>query len=89
MTDQYTFTDPVSQYRQDGFPEQDQDAPGLASDLTPTADHGEETYRGSGRLTGRKALPAGMAAPRLGSPLLAAALLGAAALAVFGLSRVG
>ena len=40
-------------------------------------------------LTGRKALPAGMAAPRLGSPLLAAALLGAAALAVFGLSRVG
>jgi hypothetical protein len=25
MTDQYTFTDPVSQYRQDGYPEQHQD----------------------------------------------------------------
>ncbi|MEO5835016.1 MAG: SDR family oxidoreductase [Nakamurella sp.] len=59
MTDQYTLTDPVEQYRQDGFPEQHQEAPGLASDLTPAADHGEDTYRGSGRLTGRKALVTG------------------------------
>ena len=40
-------------------------------------------------LTGWKSLPAGMAAPRLGSPVLAAALLGAAALAVYGVSRLG
>ena len=40
-------------------------------------------------LTGRKALPAGLPAPRLGSPLLAAALLSAAALVVFGVSRLG
>lgn len=40
-------------------------------------------------VTGSKTLPADMAAPRLGSPLLAAALLGAVALAVFGLSRLG
>lgn len=59
MTDQYTFTNPVTQYQQDGFPEQKQDAPGLAAELTPTADHGEKTYRGSGRLTGRKALVTG------------------------------
>ncbi len=59
MPDQYTMTDPVSQYRQDGFPEQSQDAPGLDADLAPQADHGEQTYRGTGRLTGRKALVTG------------------------------
>jgi cytochrome b len=40
-------------------------------------------------VTGRKRLPEGMAAPRLGSPLLAAALLGTAALVVYGVSRLG
>jgi len=40
-------------------------------------------------VTGRKSLPADARAPRMGSPLLAAALLGAAALAVFGISRLG
>ncbi|MDV7199088.1 SDR family oxidoreductase [Rhodococcus kroppenstedtii] len=59
MTDQYTFTDPVTQYRQEGFPEQQQDPPGLAADLEPPADHGERSYRGTGRLTGRKALITG------------------------------
>ncbi|NIL80328.1 SDR family oxidoreductase [Rhodococcoides kroppenstedtii] len=59
MTDQYTFTDPVTQYRQEGFPEQHQDPPGLAADLEPRADHGERSYRGTGRLTGRKALITG------------------------------
>nr|WP_296778353.1 SDR family oxidoreductase [Rhodococcus sp. (in: high G+C Gram-positive bacteria)] len=59
MTDQYTFTNPVTQYRQEGYPEQHQDPPGLNADLEPRADHGEETYRGSDRLTGRKALVTG------------------------------
>lgn len=59
MTDQYTMSDPTTRYRQDGYPEQQQDAPGLAADLEPAADHGEESYRGSGRLTGRKALVTG------------------------------
>lgn len=59
MSDQYTFTNPVDQYKQDGFPKQDQNEPGLARDLAPLADHGEKTYRGSGRLTGRKALVTG------------------------------
>ena len=40
-------------------------------------------------VTGRKTLPAATPAPRLGSPVLAAALLGVAALVVFGLSRLG
>jgi hypothetical protein len=40
-------------------------------------------------VTGVKALPRGMAAPRLGSPVLAATLLGAAALLVWGVSSLG
>jgi NAD(P)-dependent dehydrogenase (short-subunit alcohol dehydrogenase family) len=59
MSDQYTFVNPVEQYRQTGFPEQSQEAPGLDADLSPAAAHGEDTYRGSGRLTGRKALVTG------------------------------
>jgi NAD(P)-dependent dehydrogenase (short-subunit alcohol dehydrogenase family) len=59
MSDQYTFTNPVDQYHTGGFPEQYQDGPGLAQDLEPKPDHGEETYRGSGRLEGRKALVTG------------------------------
>ena len=59
MADQFTFSDPTTLYRTDGYPEQHQDAPGLAEDLSPGADHGEQSYRGTGRLTGRKALVTG------------------------------
>lgn len=41
------------------FPSQSQPWPGLASKMTPRPDHGETTYRGSGRLAGRKALVTG------------------------------
>jgi NAD(P)-dependent dehydrogenase (short-subunit alcohol dehydrogenase family) len=34
-------------------PEQQQEVPGTEGDLTPQADHGEEGYRGSGRLEGK------------------------------------
>jgi cytochrome b len=40
-------------------------------------------------LTGRKSLPGYVPAPRMGSPLLAAAMLGVAALVVYGISRLG
>ena len=40
-------------------------------------------------LTGNKRLPPTIPAPRLGSPVLAAALLGTAALVVWGISRLG
>lgn len=59
MSDQYTFQDPIAQYPMPQPPEQSQDGPGLDSALAPRADHGEDTYRGSGRLTGRKALITG------------------------------
>ena len=59
MRDQYTFTDPVQQYRMPKPPEQYQPTPGLDRDLDPLADHGESTYRGTGRLDGRRALVTG------------------------------
>jgi NAD(P)-dependent dehydrogenase (short-subunit alcohol dehydrogenase family) len=41
------------------FPEQHQAWPGLASEMDPRPDHGEDSYRGSGRLAGRRALITG------------------------------
>lgn len=41
------------------FPEQPQQVPGTESQLQPKADHGEQSYRGSGKLTGRAALITG------------------------------
>ena len=42
-----------------GFPEQQQDPPGLTSAMRPRPDHGETTYRGSGKLTDMRALVTG------------------------------
>lgn len=44
---------------QGGFPPQEQDPPGLTEPMRPRPDHGEETYRGSGRLDGCRALITG------------------------------
>ena len=59
MTDQYTFADPVTRYHRGGYEPQPQDGPGLAARLSPAPDHGEDTYRGTGRLLDRKALVTG------------------------------
>jgi NAD(P)-dependent dehydrogenase (short-subunit alcohol dehydrogenase family) len=59
MTDRMTLQDPRSQYPKPPFPKQPQPAPGLALKMEPQPDHGEESYRGSGRLAGRKALITG------------------------------
>lgn len=58
-TDQYTMQDPTKQYPVMDIPEQTQPEPGLDAKLEPKADHGEQTYRGTGRLQGRKALITG------------------------------
>ena len=50
---------PVTQYPEPPFPAQQQEWPGLATRMTPRPDHGEESYKGSGRLAGRKALVTG------------------------------
>ncbi|WP_216322196.1 SDR family oxidoreductase [Deinococcus aestuarii] len=57
--DQYTMQNPVTQYPQPPFPQQPQEAPGTVHKMVPPPDHGETTYRGSGRLAGRKALITG------------------------------
>ncbi|MPV36628.1 SDR family oxidoreductase [Georgenia subflava] len=57
--DQLFFQSPVSRYSAIEPPEQHQDEPGLDADLVPQADLGEFSYRGTGRLEGRKALVTG------------------------------
>ena len=51
--------DPRSKYPQPPFPRQQQEWPGLASKMQPRPDHGEDSYQGSGRLAGRRALITG------------------------------
>ncbi|GAA4184277.1 SDR family oxidoreductase [Gryllotalpicola kribbensis] len=41
------------------LPPQQQDVPGTEGALAPQADHGEQSYRGSGRLTGKRAVITG------------------------------
>ena len=53
------LVDPATRYRTEGFPRQQQDQPGLTSRTEPRPDHGEESYRGSGRLDGMRALITG------------------------------
>ncbi|MFV1942909.1 SDR family oxidoreductase [Pseudomonas luteola] len=56
---QYTMQNPLTQYPQPEFPKQPQNPPGLAQDMQPRPDHGETSYKGFGRLAGRKALITG------------------------------
>jgi NAD(P)-dependent dehydrogenase (short-subunit alcohol dehydrogenase family) len=51
--------DPRTKYPTPPFQEQTQPWPGLAGKMTPKPDHGETSYKGSGRLSGRKALITG------------------------------
>ena len=59
MTNQHTMQDPTTQYDAMEIPRQTQPEPGLDAKLTPQAEHGFESYEGSGRLAGRKALITG------------------------------
>lgn len=60
MADQYAMQDPTKQYPKAG-PEyqQKQEPPGLQVEMNPIPDCGEQTYRGTGRLAGRKAIVTG------------------------------
>ncbi|MGU3432273.1 SDR family oxidoreductase [Actinomycetes bacterium M1A6_2h] len=59
MTDQYTFRNPSTMYADFEPKEVSQSGPGLDSGMENLADLGADTYRGSGRLEGRKALITG------------------------------
>jgi hypothetical protein len=50
---------PRTRYPGPPYPEQKQVWPGLACDMDPQPDHGETSYRGSGRLAGKRALITG------------------------------
>ena len=53
------LTDPTSKFPKPPFKKQSQPWPGLASKMDPLPDHGEKSYKGSGRLAGRLALITG------------------------------
>jgi NAD(P)-dependent dehydrogenase (short-subunit alcohol dehydrogenase family) len=53
------MTDPTSKYPKPPYTSAFQPWPGLASKMTPPPDHGETSYKGSGRLLNRKALITG------------------------------
>jgi NAD(P)-dependent dehydrogenase (short-subunit alcohol dehydrogenase family) len=59
--DQHAQQDPATQYPQPPYAEQDQrdQHPGLESEMQPRPDYGEETYKGSGKLEGKKAIITG------------------------------
>lgn len=50
---------PTDKYPKPPFKKQSQPWPGLACEMDPPPDHGETSYKGSGRLSGRKALITG------------------------------
>ncbi|MFD5713617.1 SDR family oxidoreductase [Streptomyces pharetrae] len=57
MTEQQQ--DPTEQHPQPDFPDQEQPHPGWTGPMDPPPDHGEKSYRGSGRLADRKAVITG------------------------------
>ncbi len=59
QADRLTMQDPRHQYPIPPFPRQPQSVPGLAQEMQPKPDHGENSYIGSGKLKGRKALITG------------------------------
>jgi hypothetical protein len=54
-----TLENPNTKFPKPPFKRQTQPWPGLAGKMDPRPDHGEKSYRGSGRLAGRKALITG------------------------------
>lgn len=54
-----TTLNPVTRYPSADFPRQEQEQPGLTAATEPTPDHGEQSYVGTGKLTGMRALITG------------------------------
>ena len=49
----------MTQHSKPPFPKQPQPMPGSTKAMDPTPDHGERSYKGSGRLAGKKAIITG------------------------------
>ncbi|MFD2966236.1 SDR family oxidoreductase [Sphingobacterium bambusae] len=58
-TQKDALENPLEKYPKPPYPKQQQSFPGLASKMDPLPDHGEDSYVGSNRLRGRKALITG------------------------------
>jgi NAD(P)-dependent dehydrogenase (short-subunit alcohol dehydrogenase family) len=59
MSNSKPLVNPQEKYPKPPFPKQSQDTPGTEDKMDPLADHGEESYVGSGKLQGRKAVITG------------------------------
>jgi NAD(P)-dependent dehydrogenase (short-subunit alcohol dehydrogenase family) len=59
MSDQTTQTDPTEQHEQPASAGQEIAHPGLTGDMQDQPDHGEESYRGSDRLKGKRTIVTG------------------------------
>src|SRR3954471_5569576 len=60
METQSKMQNPAEQYQKPPYGEQTQQpVPGTEKQMAPKADHGETTYKGSGKLIGRKAVITG------------------------------
>jgi NAD(P)-dependent dehydrogenase (short-subunit alcohol dehydrogenase family) len=59
MTLRESQQDPKEQGPQPPFPKQELDYPGLESEMSPKPDFGEDSYKGTGKLTGKVALITG------------------------------
>jgi NAD(P)-dependent dehydrogenase (short-subunit alcohol dehydrogenase family) len=57
--DQFRAADPTTRHPAPGSGEKEVEHPGLTGEMDVRPDHGERTYRGSGRLAGRKAVITG------------------------------
>lgn len=53
------LVDPRTKFRSTGFPTDSTTQPGLIAETSPRPDHGEDSYVGSGKLAGRRALITG------------------------------
>ncbi|MFB7676584.1 SDR family oxidoreductase [Kitasatospora purpeofusca] len=59
MSDRSTSSEPARRRPEPPLPQQSQPHPGSGEAMEPAPDHGEDSYRGSGRLAGRVALITG------------------------------
>src|SRR5690554_4685403 len=50
---------PQEKHPQPPYPDQEQSVPGTEDKMQPQADHGEESYKGSGKLEGKKTIITG------------------------------
>jgi len=58
-TEKTTMKNPLDKHPQPPQPEQQQSTPGKENEMQPKVDHGEKSYKGSGKLTGKKAVITG------------------------------